>query len=30
MCGPKFCAYKISQNVEEMTANAPTALFDKK
>jgi phosphomethylpyrimidine synthase len=30
MCGPKFCAYKISQNVEEMTANAPKGLFDKK
>jgi len=30
MCGPKFCAYKISQNVQEMTSNAPKELFEKK
>jgi len=30
MCGPKFCAYKISRNVEDMAATADPKLFSKK
>ncbi len=30
MCGPKFCAYKISRNVEDMAAAADPKLFQKK
>jgi len=30
MCGPKFCAYKISRNVEDMAAAADPKLFNKK